>query len=145
MAAKAQTLAFAGRKLDAINALGELRNESEKSSGGFSGSVLSWGDERLLGTEIYIYSRQGDLPKTEAATADSLRLRSANGNPSLRHQAEQQVNLAFALVRNGDASAGLGHARAVISGLPESQRAAYLVAGVSEALRALRGRGFRSA
>jgi transcriptional regulator with XRE-family HTH domain len=127
IAVKAQALAFANRKLDALNALGELRNEAEKSSGGFSGNILTWGHERLHGTESFIYSRLGDLPKAETATADGIRLRAANGNPSIRHKAALQVDLAFALVGSGDVSGGLSHARATISGLPESQRAAHLV------------------
>jgi hypothetical protein len=127
IAAKAEVLAIAGRKYDATEALGELRSESEKSLDGFSGSILSWSEERLLGTESFVYSRLGDRPKAEIATADSIRLRAVNGNTSIRHQAALQVNLAFALVGSGDVSGGLGHARAIISGLPESQRDARLV------------------
>ena len=127
IAAKAEVLAIAGRKRDATETLGKLRNESEKSPGTFSGSVLFWGQERLLGTESFTYSRLGDRPKAEIATADGIRLRAANGNPSIRHQAVLQVNIAFSLVGSGDVSGGLDQARAVISGLPEMQRDARLV------------------
>jgi hypothetical protein len=85
--------------------------------------MLAWGQERLHNTKSFAYARLGDLPKTEAATTDGLRLYAANGNDSIRHQAGLQLNLAFVLMHTGGTAEGLRHARTVITSLPIAHRA----------------------
>jgi hypothetical protein len=127
VAAKAQTLALAGRGSEATEALYILRKRFGESPAGFSGNILSWGQERLHGTESFAYSRIGKLPEAEIATSDGLQLYARNGNSSIRHRAGLQLSLAFALISSGDVNEGLSHARACLSILPESHRDAHLV------------------
>lgn len=123
MAAKAQALALAGSKRDTTETLNLLTDRFGQSPTGYSGSMLAWGQERLHNTKSFAYSRLGDLPKTERATAEGLSLYAANGNDSIRHQAGLQLNLAFVLVRTGDTAEGLRHAQTVITNLPTAYRA----------------------
>jgi hypothetical protein len=119
LAAKAQTLALAGRKQEAEAALSELRERFGKSDTGYSGSVLAWGQERLHNTESFAYSRLGYLKETEAARASGLALYDA---ANARWPTTIEMNMAFCLVRSGDVNEGLSHAQAVINGLPEAER-----------------------
>jgi transcriptional regulator with XRE-family HTH domain len=122
VAAKAQALALGGRQQESVKALGELRAGFSESPSGYSTSILSWGQERLLHTESFTYSCLGKLTEAERATRDGVALYAANDSGNVRHPAELQLNLAFALVRNGDVREGLHHAQSVIGSLPEAHR-----------------------
>jgi transcriptional regulator with XRE-family HTH domain len=119
---KAQALALGGQQQESAEALGELRAGFSESPSGYSTSILSWGHERLLHTESFTYSCLGKLTEAERATRDGVALYAANDSSNVRHPAELQLNLAFALVRNGDVREGLHHAQTVIGGLPEAHR-----------------------
>jgi len=130
IAAKAQSLALAGRSAAATETLTQLRKQFSKSPSGYSGSMLSWGQERLHNTESFTYSRLGLLSNAESATADGLSLYAANSPTNLRHPAQLQLNLAFALVISGDVGEGLNHARNVITALPVAHRGMRVNDGV---------------
>ena len=115
---KAQTLALAGRERGAVHTLEQLQEKFGEMPAGYSGSVLSWGQERLHNTENFAYSRLGDLARTEAARDDGLAL---YDTANVRWPANMELNLAFCLVRSGDVTGGLRHAQAVIDSLPEGQ------------------------
>lgn len=121
--AKAQTFALAARKRDALEALSLLRAQFDQSPTGYHGSILTWGQEVLHGTESFCYARLGNFPKAEMATKAGLNLMAENGSTSKRHTADFQLYLAFALVRTGDVGEGLRHAQHVIMGLPSAYRA----------------------
>jgi DNA-binding XRE family transcriptional regulator len=123
LATKAEAHALAGRKSETAETLNLLRAQFGESPKGFGGSVITFGQERLHGTESFCYARLGDFERAKTAMADALTLRAANGHISMRHEADLQFNLAFALVRTGDIREGLRYAQNVISGLPEAYRA----------------------
>jgi transcriptional regulator with XRE-family HTH domain len=122
-AAKAEAHALASRKSKTVETLNLLRVQFSESPKGFGGSVMIFGQERLHGTESFCYARLGDFQRAKTAMADALTLRAANGHISMRHEADLQFNLAFALVRTGDIHEGLRYAQSVISNLPEAYRA----------------------
>jgi len=121
LAGKAQTLALAGRQREAEETLIQLRERfgsQPASSNGYSGSLLSWGEERLHNTESFAYSQLGDFDKAEAATTQGLALYESSSN--VRWPFGLEMNRACSLVRSGDIAEGLNHARVVIKGLPEA-------------------------
>jgi hypothetical protein len=134
---KVQTLAAAGRELDAENALAQLRDRFSASPfAGYSGSLLAWGEERLCNTEVFTYSRLGNYKRLEDAqkTASAL----YKYDPSnLRWPAANELHKAFCLVRSGDVREGTNHARMVIGELPTSQRAPYIYAEAQDVLTAV--------
>jgi hypothetical protein len=121
---KAQTLALAGgRQRQVRDTLTQLREHFDAlpaSSAGYSGSLLSWGEERLHNTEAFAYSRLGDLTGTDNARLAALALYKSSAN--VRWAAGVEMDLAFCLVRSGDVAGGTSHARTVITGLPAAQR-----------------------
>lgn len=142
IAGKAQTLALAGRERDAFHALGQLEERFGELQTGYSGSVLSWGQERLHNTESFIYSRLGYLTKTEAARTDG---RALYDMTNVRWPAGLELNLAFCLVRNGDVTEGLNHAQALIVSLPGGQRDNPIIDDARKLLRLVPLKDHRSA
>ena len=131
---KAQTLALAGRERGAVHALEQLQEKFGEVPSGYSGSVLSWGQERLHNTESFAYSRLGDLAKTEAARVAGLALYDAT---NVRWPAVLELNLAFCLVQSGDVAEGLRHAQTLIESLPEGQFSSPMANDTRKLLRAV--------
>lgn len=136
-AGKAQTLAMAGREPDAENTLMQLhRRFSAASSRGYSGSLLGWGEERLRNTESFTYSRLGNYDRVESAQRAASAL--YRHDPSnVRWPAGVELNRAFCLVRNGDVTEGVAHARTIIAELPASQQAQDIYMGARDVLNAI--------
>jgi transcriptional regulator with XRE-family HTH domain len=134
---KAQALAIAGRRLEAEDALARLRDRfSAAPSSGYSGSLLSWGEERLHNTESFTYSRLGDDGKTESAQrAASAVYR--NDPSNVRWPAGVKLSRASCLVLNGDVTEGVAHAREAIAALPAAQQTRHELIRGREVLNAI--------
>jgi transcriptional regulator with XRE-family HTH domain len=134
---KAQTLAIAGRQPEAENTLAELRDRfSATSFGGYSGSLLAWGEERLRSTESFTYSRLGSYEEMEnAQRAASALFKHAPSN--VRWPTAIELNRAFCLTRNGDVTEGVAHARRVIAELPTAQQTQDIIKCGREVLNAI--------
>jgi hypothetical protein len=109
---EAEKHADAGRPHDAENVLDQLRKRSSGLAAQ-SGSLLAWDRAGgLHGIESFVYSRLGDFEKTESAYESALELRDSS---NLRWHADDGMKLGFCLVRKGDITGGLSHARAVLA------------------------------
>jgi transcriptional regulator with XRE-family HTH domain len=134
---KAQTFAMPGRRAEAEEALRELRDFFSSSPfGGFSGSVLGWGEERLISTESFTYSRLGDdasAGSSEDAAWSMFKSEPAN----VRWPAAISLNKAYCLVGNGDIGTGLAHAHQAVSALPPAQRTNGILIHARDVLSAI--------
>jgi tetratricopeptide (TPR) repeat protein len=138
LGAKALTLARAGRLREAENTLDQLRKRSDGVAGQ-SGSLLAFDRAGgLHGIESFVYSRLGNLEKTESAYESATELRDS-GN--MRHQADDGMKVGFCLVRKGDVTEGLRHAQTVLAQLPAQHRSQYLVGDAHELMRSIPASG----
>jgi transcriptional regulator with XRE-family HTH domain len=138
LSSKALTLARVGRPNDAEGVLDQIRRRSSRLPGETK-SLLVWDRAgRLHGIESFVYSRLGHLEKTQSANAAALELQDS-GN--LRWLADDQMKLAFCLVRKGDVTEGLRHAQTVLTQLPEQHRSQYLVSEAQELVRSIPASG----
>jgi transcriptional regulator with XRE-family HTH domain/tetratricopeptide (TPR) repeat protein len=130
LSAKALTLTRAGRLDEAEGVLDQLR---KRSTGlvGQSDSLLAWDPARLHGIESFVYSRLGNLEKTESAYKSVLGLRDSG---QLLWRAGNGMKLGFCLLRKGDITEGLRYARTVLSNLPREYRTNYMVDDARELL-----------
>ena len=120
--AKARTLAMLGNGPEAENALVQLRERfNATSSSGASRSLLVSGLSRLYDAESFVYSWLGNDRKAENAQHETSAL-FKDDSTNVRWAAEVQMQAAFCLVRKGDVTEGVTHARDVILELPSAQR-----------------------
>jgi transcriptional regulator with XRE-family HTH domain len=138
LSAKALTLARVGRPNDAEGVLGQIRKRSSQLPGETK-SLLVWDRAgRLHGIESFVYSRLGQLEKTRSANAAALELQDS-GN--VLWLADDEMKLAFCLVRKGDVAEGLRHAQTVLALLPKQYRSQYLVSDAHELVRSIPASG----
>ena len=138
LSAKALTLARAGRLNDAESVLDQIRKRSSGLAGE-SGSLLVFDRAGgLHGIESFVYSRLGNLEKTESANAAARNLQDS-GN--LRWLADDGMKLSFCLVRRGDITQGLRNAQTVLTQLPEQHRAQHLVSDAHELVQSIPASG----
>jgi transcriptional regulator with XRE-family HTH domain len=122
LACKAQCLGIARRRPEAEHTLSGLRDEFSRSPfGGYSGSVLGWGEERLVSTEAFTYSRLADSAATDRSQ-DAASVMSKSDPANVRWLAAIKLDKAYCLVKNGDISPGIAHAKQAITALPPAQR-----------------------
>jgi transcriptional regulator with XRE-family HTH domain len=130
LSAKSLTLARAGQLNEAEGVLGQLRKRSIGLAGQ-SDSLLAWDPARLHGVESFVYSRLGNLKKTESAYESVLGLRDSG---QLLWRAGNSMKLGFCFVQKGDITEGLRYARAVLSELPREYHTNYMVDDAHEIL-----------
>ncbi len=137
LSGKAQTLAMADRGPEAEDALRQVRQRFDAtSSGGYSGSLLAWGEERLLNTESFTYSWLGDYQRTESAQQAASAL--YRYDPlNMRWPAGVELNKAFCLVRGGDVTEGVAYARTVITQLPTAHQTHDMLTRARDVLNAI--------
>jgi hypothetical protein len=137
LAGKAQTLAIAGRDTEARDALHQVRGRFEAGSfGGYSGSLLAWGEERLVNTESFAYSRLGDYQGTERAQIQASAL--YRYDPSnVRWPTGVELNKAFCIARGGDVDEGVSYARKVIMQLPAAHQTQDMFLSARDVLSAV--------
>ncbi|MGH3775527.1 MAG: helix-turn-helix domain-containing protein [Pseudonocardiaceae bacterium] len=120
---KAQTLALAGRYVEAEQALCQVRECFGKLPTPLSHtdsiSAFDWGEERLRFAESFVYSHLGDFAKAEQAQQAALRL---YPDSDMRSPAQIELQRALCLVRSGDFTQGTRHAQTTITNLPVMHR-----------------------
>jgi len=138
LGAKALTLARAGRLNDAVGVLHQIRKRSDGLAGQSRSLLVFDRAGALHGIEGFVYSRLGNLEKTESAYESAAELRDSN---NMRHHADDGMKVGFCLVRKGDITQGLRHAQTVLAQLPEQYRAQYLVSDAHELVRSIPASG----
>jgi tetratricopeptide (TPR) repeat protein len=132
LSSKALTLTRAGRPHDAESVLDQLRKRSSGLAAQ-SGSLLAWDRAgRLHGIESFVYSRLGDLEKTQSANEAALEL---YGSSNLRWPADDGMKLGFCLVRKGDITEGLRNTKTILAQLPQQYRTKQMIGDAHELLR----------
>jgi hypothetical protein len=115
LSAKALALARVGQPQHAENVLNQIRRLSSGLTAE-GGSLLVWDRAgRLHGIESFVYSRLGDFEKTQSANELALEL---HDSCNVRWRADDEMKLAFCLVRKGDVTEGLGARNPVTHGCP---------------------------
>ncbi|MGH3567898.1 MAG: hypothetical protein ACRDRH_18090 [Pseudonocardia sp.] len=116
LAGKAQTLALAGRPVDAEQALCQVRECFGKlTPASRRDSTFDWGEENLRYTESFVYSHLGDFAKADQAQNAALRL---YPDTAVRGPAKIELLRALCLTRSGDLTHGTRHAQTIITDLP---------------------------
>jgi tetratricopeptide (TPR) repeat protein len=116
---KAQALALAGRRQEAVDTLAFLRDsifeQLPSSITSDQHSLFGWPEEKLRYTQSFVYSFLGD-----SGRADEAQNRAVQLYPKSHHRGRAQVELqrALCLVRDGDAEEGARHAHGTMNGLP---------------------------
>jgi hypothetical protein len=127
LTARAQALARAGRRDEAIAALHELERVcailpaelTMVTDRETARTDLHWSAARLPYVESYVYSHLGRL----AEAADAQQRTTSRYRPGYRRgPAQIELLRALCLVTSGDTVAGVGHAETVIAGLARSDR-----------------------
>jgi transcriptional regulator with XRE-family HTH domain len=140
LAAKAEALALTdGRGADTRAALAALR----ELPAGHGGSLLAWSEENLHNAETFTWSRLGDLEETDRARCAALALYQPSAN--VRWPAENELHLAFCLVRSGDIAGGTSHAREIVTRLPAVHRTGPILSNARSVLDAIPEPGRRRA
>ena len=120
---KAQTLALAGRDVEAEQALCQVRKCFGKLPTPLihsdSLSTFDWGEERLRFPESFVYSHMADFAKAEKAQQAALSL---YPDSNMRSPAQIELLRALRLVRSGDRAQGTRHAQTTITDLPVMHR-----------------------
>jgi len=117
-AGKAQSLALAGRHMEAIGALEQARESSvdlPSSTASYHDSLFGFADECLHFAEGFVFSHSGDVRRADAAQQKALALYPASYP---RGPAQIELQRAFCLVRSGDVGVGADHALSVMTALP---------------------------
>lgn len=119
---KAQVLAMVGRRGEAEAALGQLHDVFGRLPAAVATdhhSTFGCPPECVLHTESYVYSYLGDLAKADAAQRAAIRAYPADNR---RQPAQIELQRAICLIKNGDATESVAHARRVLGGLPPADR-----------------------
>lgn len=122
MTGKAQALAVAGSADEAQETLHQAQDLYERlptEVTADSGSLLGWPKERILFTKSYVYSFLGDYAPASEAQEAAVRAYPVSYR---RGPAQIELQRALCLVRSGDVTDGLHHARQVLDGHPASDR-----------------------
>jgi hypothetical protein len=82
-------------------------------------STFGWSLRRLHHTASFVHTRLGNLPAATGAQDQALGLYPAS---LPRERAKIQLHRAECLVRTGNVADGIGHATAVLEGLPDTHR-----------------------
>jgi hypothetical protein len=114
---KAQALAVAGRRDDALAVLYELEAVHEALPAEDSTSratIFAWADAQLSFTQSFVYSYLGQVDKAAAAQAQTL----AAYPPTYRRgPAQIELQRALCMVRGNDVTGGVRHAQTVMASL----------------------------
>jgi hypothetical protein len=122
LAARAQLLATMGRPTAAVAALHEVEAVYERLPDVVTAddaSTFGWTVRRLHHTTSFVHTRLGHLPEATEAQDQALALYPAS---QPRERAKIQLHQADCLVRTGNVTDGIGHATAVLQGLPGIHR-----------------------
>lgn len=114
---KAQTLALAGRHLEAEQAVRQVRELPVSSH--HRDSLFDYAEENLRFTESFVYSHAGNFTKAERAQERALTL---YRDDNLRSPAQIELQRALCLVRMGDLAQGTRRAQKTIINLPVVHR-----------------------
>ena len=120
-AARAQALAIDGRAEDAVDALTNLADISERLPGPVASddeSLSGWPEHRLRHTESYVNTHLGDVAAAYAAQDRALTLY-PDSHARLRTQV--QLHRATCLIREGNVGDGLRYAADLLDQLPGEQ------------------------
>jgi hypothetical protein len=115
----AQTLAVAGRRDEALQALARVADLTDQMPAGVNAddeSLLGWPEVRLRHTESYVHTWLGNGNAAFAAQERALRLY----RPALPPRQPTQVKLhrAGCMLRDGDVAGGLAYASTLLDELP---------------------------
>jgi hypothetical protein len=118
---KAQALAAAGRRADAVRAYRYFEELYPRLPSGVVAdrdSLFGWPEEKLRFTESLVYAFLGDGNRAQAAQNRAVEL-----YPSWDRRGPAQIELqrALCLVREGDVLGGVRHAQTVMTDLPRDQ------------------------
>ena len=121
LAARAQMLAIMSRVTEAEDALHDVESAYERLPDAATSdtSTFGWSQVRLHHTASFVHTRLGNLPGASQAQDQALALYPAS---LPRHRALIQLHRADCVIRTGNVTDGIGHATAVIEGLPETDR-----------------------
>lgn len=120
-AGKAQSLARAGRRADAVAALERARESFTDLPAHVAydhDSEFGWAEDRLRFTESFVYSHLGCYDQADVASRRAVALYPASFRRDL---AQIELLRAFCLVRSGDVTGGARHVIDTMSGLPREQ------------------------
>ena len=115
---KAQTLALAGRHVEAEQALCRTRELPVTS---YQDSLFGFTEENLRFTESFVYSHAGNFTKAKAERAQETAL-TLYGDDNLRSRAQIDMLRALCLVSMRDTAEGTRHALDTITSLPVVHR-----------------------
>lgn len=137
MSGKAQTLALAGRRDEALIALHDVRGvydslPSETIDN--RDSIYGWPEDRLRFTESYVFTYLGEA--TEATAAQDRAIR-AYPTKYRRGPAQIELQRALWMVNSGDVATGVEHASVALQSLPSKDRIRPIVALAKEVLGAV--------
>jgi tetratricopeptide (TPR) repeat protein len=117
----AQTLAVAGRREEALAALGRVADVTDRIPAAVvadEDSMFGWPEVRLRHTESYVYTWLGDIARAYAAQDAALRLYPQS---LVRDRAKMLLHRAGCMIREGDVGGGLSYAAQVLDDLPATQ------------------------
>lgn len=117
----AQTLAADGRRAEAIAALGQVADITERLPADVvadADSMFGWSEVRLRHTESYVYTALGDTARAYAAQDQALAL---YPDALARERAAMLLHRATCMIREGDVGGGLAYVGTVLDDLPAEQ------------------------
>jgi tetratricopeptide (TPR) repeat protein len=118
----AQTLAVAGRTGEALQALEQVADVTDRLPAhvvAAEDSMFGWPEVRLRHTESYVYTWLGDTSRAYAAQDRALRLYPEH---LARERAAMLLHRAACMIRDGDVGGGLAYAAQVLDDLPMEHR-----------------------
>jgi hypothetical protein len=119
---KAQALALAGRREEALATLDRVRAVYDRLPPEVTidrESLFDWPENRLRFTESYVYSHLGDLTHADAAQNRAVQIYPPQ---YLRGPAQIELQRALCHVKDGDIPGGVRHAHQIIEQLPPKDR-----------------------
>jgi hypothetical protein len=118
---RAQVLAVLGRQADARKAIGQVHailDQLPERVTSDTDSLYGWPEHRLRHGESFVYSYLGDVKRAATAQERALALYPPH---LVRERTQIQLHQAMCLVRNGDPTTGVAHARRALTDLPADQ------------------------
>ena len=133
----AQTLAVAGRRDEALAALGRVAEVTEQLPAGVvadEGSMLGRPEVRLRHTESYVHTWLGDTRRAYAAQEAALRIYPES---LASERAMMLLHRVACMIRDGDVGGGLAYAGRVLDSLPSQHHTESVYAIGRAAMRVL--------